>query len=629
MPRQMRAEVLQFPPRSNSKALVASATNFQTLKAADIGPTKTVKPEQWNKLAWEFFDTIAEYRYSVEWVGNLLSRAKLVCYQDGKPTTDEEALELMGELFDGEDGQSEMLRQSGIHFTVTGDEYLCAAETSDGVDWFIAAASEVTRNEAEKQWRVGSEVFPESKIMVIRLWRPHPQKRYLADSPTRPTLPILSEIDGLTKHVAAQIDSRLASAGILWIPNDVTFGAPPADPNPGEEEEPTEELSQPDELVRTLIEAASAAMADRQSPSSLIPLVIQADGEAIKNVRFMTFWSELNAEAKNLRSEAIQRLALGMDMPPEVLTGTGDMNHWNAAQMDEAAIKAHTEPLLKVICESLTRGYLRPMMKDQEKAKTFTIQADTSGLRVRPNRSKEAIELWDRGKLKSEVMLREVGFDPDSEMMDDQEHALFLLSKIAQQTGSPELTLAALREAGVPGMEVIPTDATRVTVTEREQLDSNSPIDGQPTKQVPADGTPKIVTPASPQSSTPAPSLKGHPVARTQPDRQAARLLTAASGPLVHRALERAGNRLKSSLGGKIDGVTAAQMYQRVKIDFGRVSMDALLEDAWASVPLFAQQHGVDPVWLTAALDSYTRDLLTHQKSLDPTSLQAHLALAL
>ena len=53
----------------------------------------------------------------------------------------------------------------------------------------------------------------------------------------------------------------------------------------------------------------------------------------------MTFWTQLDEHAIELRSEAIRRLGLGMDMPPEVLQGSADSNHWAAWQADEAAIK--------------------------------------------------------------------------------------------------------------------------------------------------------------------------------------------------------------------------------------------------------------------------------------------------
>jgi hypothetical protein len=40
-----------------------------------------------------------------------------------------------------------------------------------------------------------------------------------------------------------------------------------------------------------------------------------------------------------LRREAVERLAIGLDMPPEVLLGLGDSNHWSAWQVDEQTWK--------------------------------------------------------------------------------------------------------------------------------------------------------------------------------------------------------------------------------------------------------------------------------------------------
>ena len=67
------------------------------------------------------------------------------------------------------------------------------------------------------------------------------------------------------------------------------------------------------------------------------------------------------------------KLVATADAPGANVTGTSDMNHWSSWQLEEAAIKAHTEPLLTAICSALTEGYLRPLMSDQTKAATFAI----------------------------------------------------------------------------------------------------------------------------------------------------------------------------------------------------------------------------------------------------------------
>jgi hypothetical protein len=163
----------------------------------------------WQRQAWLWYDTIGEYRYACSWVGNLLSRAKLFVKEGGAATTNSDAIEAMRALFGGEEGQREMLRQLGIQFTVAGEGYLIGEDGGNdpGDKWWVVAASEISKS--GDQWRVGKKDV--DNPLVMRLWRPHPRVNNKPDAPSRAVLPILSEIDGLTKHVAAQISRLLVS----------------------------------------------------------------------------------------------------------------------------------------------------------------------------------------------------------------------------------------------------------------------------------------------------------------------------------------------------------------------------------------------------------------------------------
>ena len=66
-----------------------------------------------------------------------------------------------------------------------------------------------------------------AKDAIIRSYRPHPRYHDQADSPVRSALPILREIALLNQHIGAQARSRLAGAGLLIVPSEVSFAAPP------------------------------------------------------------------------------------------------------------------------------------------------------------------------------------------------------------------------------------------------------------------------------------------------------------------------------------------------------------------------------------------------------------------
>lgn len=547
------------------KALVAAAADASR-KAERGRKVVKVAAQEWQNRAWTWFDEIGEYRYAVTWVGNQLSKAKLEVRQNGAVIDTGPAYDALMGLFGGPSGHAEMLRQFGTHFTVAGEGWLIGQMAADGSDgeWFVASANEVSRvGAAGTTWKVGERLI--ENAFVRRMWRPHPRKFDEPDAPSRAVLPILAEIDGLTKHVAAQIDSRLAGAGLLLLPQEISFAGTPTSA-PGEDGEPLESVDQAslNGFLQTLMEAMVTPIEDRSDASALVPLLLQLPADQVKAVKHLKFWSELDAQAIELRSEAIRRLALGLDMPPEALLGTSDMNHWGAWQMEEAAIKSHTEPLLNVILQSLTEGFLHPYLESAGVANVgeFQITADTSAMRLRPNRSKEAIELYDRGELKASTALRENGFGED-DAMDDKERQRWLLKKVASGSTTPELVAAALAEMGVVQAELIPE-------------------------------------PVETQEARPTPSLTEHP-RRQEPD-TIEDAVVAAAEIVVFRALERAGNRIKTKRSFTPSG-PAFLLYAEVE-DLSSVEIDDAMQDAWGMLPhVGLEEHEM-------ALDAYTRRLL-------------------
>ena len=297
----------------------------------------------WQSQAWDFFDIIGEFRYGADWVGNMLSKATLYVARDGVALPEGDttaAASYATSLFGGPESQGEMLRQLGVHTTVAGEAFIVGTTTkADGDRGLVVAATELTARSGN-WYASGKKIETDGEPYVLRLWRPHPRKFTEATSPARAVLAILSEIDQLTKFIFAQIDSRLAGAGLLLLPSEITM--PAALTAKAQESAPDGmQLSAADVFTAALQEAMVESLTDRESASAVVPVVGTIPGQYISDVKHITFWSELQEQAKTLRDEAIRRLALGMDLPPEVVTGTADVNHWTAWQVDESAIKAH------------------------------------------------------------------------------------------------------------------------------------------------------------------------------------------------------------------------------------------------------------------------------------------------
>jgi hypothetical protein len=348
---------------------------------------------------------------------------------------------------------------------------------------------------------------------------------------------------------------------------------------------------------------------NRSHASAMVPLVITAPADAIAAVKHITFWSGLDAQAIELRNEAIRRLALGMDMPPEVLQGSKDSNHWAAWQADEASIKSHTEPLLKIITTSLASGFLRPLLKDdktfKEPLRKFSLMADTYDMRLRPNRSKEALELYNLGELSGVALVRETGFDAE-DAMSDEERAAWFTRKVAGGSTTPEIVEAALRELGVVLKVVHDTQAPE-TIRDTIHDDPNQPQGTQTPpppslKGLPNMGTPDRVTSERRKSARDAGTVPSA-------DRMRKSSLIAASEMAVVRALERAGNKLKSKMSVK-PTCAAADIYKFVSAE----DTAFLLDDAWGHVPAVAERYAVEENRLVGILNSYTEKVLTTQE---------------
>lgn len=521
-------------PPSNS--LVASATRY-TGKAVRIYNGSVA----WQQECYRHFAICGEARFAAKFYSHAFSRALLYTGKRGEAGAERDpnsqAAVILNDLFDGKDGQAAMLAAIGLHFTIAGECYLVGrtvqAENEDSdeeVIWEILSVLEIKVNGGK--WLIkyddqSPDIYLADEDVVIRLWVPDAARRTQADSPFRALLPILAEIEWSTRSIFGQMTSRLAGNGLLLLPKGMSFPPPPD--IGGRAQKPKNEA---DGFMMTLAHHMMAPLEDPSLPESKIPVIAMADGDDIAKVQLIQFWSEVDAEAINIRSESIRRFAIGMDLPVESVlgmssnlgTGGGSSNgvsHWGAWQIEEQTIKMHVEPGLETVVNALTLAYLRPQMQDENgnlPPDPESVLYDISALRLRPDRSKESIELGNLGLLKPEVTVRENGFDPTKDMPDDDEIKLWLLRKIATGSATPDQVQAALKELGVV-----------LDIPEPKADIPNLP---------------------EPRQTPEPPSLEDHPTKPRTPAESSA-LLAACDG-LVYRALEKAGNRvLNAGVRGK------------------------------------------------------------------------------
>lgn len=570
-------------PEPEPQAIVAA---IDWRKPENARKRKSVRAEAWQARAWEFWDCCGELRYAAMWFANALSRAELFIGEpqpDGsvKRITSGPEVDALNELT--HEDSSKLLKQIGQHYFIGGEWYLVGVRSQHHQDqWNVHSPQEVKYDQG-KWWLEKGLGHPRQELeneAVLHGWNPHPRFHSEPDSPVRAVLDDLEEITLLSLHIKAQINSRLAGAGLLVLPQELEFAAPP-----NQEGDTSVSSANASEFMVTLARAMGTAISDPSSPSSLVPITVTAPGEFIEKIQHLTFWSDLDEKSTSMRDDAVKRLALGLDLPPEVLTGTAEINHWGAWQIEESSIKAHIEPALQTVCRFLTDDYLHVLFPDSRRG----VYSDTSKLRMRPNRSKEAMELYLMGKLNEEALMRETGFSSE-DLPNDKDIQNFILLKIASGSATPDMVAAAAKQLGVD----IPAVGDNMNEARPDTSLLEHPYQGPPRER------------------------------ETQPP-QVGDEVAAACHVLVLRALERAGNRMKTKMPeDSLKALSARDVYRFVRPSSAIV--DDLLTDAWSMTPdALAEFAGLDIEKVEACLDSYARMVIRTQGTPSLSGLRDYL----
>lgn len=526
-------------PRPN--ALTAAATRLTKASMMDT-PVKRKGYSKDDRIsdAWDMFDLLGEQRFLATTLAGRMGQARLYLgrIDPDNPTADPERVEdepelmaLVESLGNNPAQLGQFLTRIGVNLFVPGGLYLVGIPedlfNDDGsirelfpgevpgedmdlasLEWHALSTREFTRKDDEKVVGVrlidgrAFEVDPD-RLMVIHCWRPHPAEGWRYDSPVLSSLPVLRELVGLTMHVSAQIDSRLAGAGILLVADSVKTATMR---NAGVEAENEDD----DPFTDALIEAMTTPISDRSSAAAVVPYVWTVplkEGQKVEDlVSHLSFAGPLDPEARQLREEAIRRVALGEDAPPELLLGVAGMNHWGAWLVREDVITTHVEPPLAIFCDAVTREFLWTaaiaMGRSRDDAHRYVIWYSVDHLIARPNEFAEAKELHEAGVISDSVLRDAAGYD-DDDAPEDKDPAIAMVLQmlvgapsLAQNPGIPAL-VEQIRAAmtgedpeAAPGQD---TDAIPEAIEEAEESEEEDrPADGPPNPDD-SDGPPATV----------------------------------------------------------------------------------------------------------------------------------------
>lgn len=527
-------------PRQPS-ALTAAGQRIDRRNADSL--QRLVQP--WQKRAFAYYDVLGEIKYAARFHARALSQIRLYAAEldsNGEVTETQNpaAIAALERIKDpGGTGRSGLQANYGRLMFIAGESYLFTSQDENGVESWEMLSTDELRVQGSTYLRYAAPSLPGEEFheipddawtpqntkegLAFRIWQRHPQFSMLPDSTMEGVLDLCEELVLLTQAVRARARSRLAGAGALFI--DERLSPPPNEPVG--DEDPEEDV-----LLMDLTEAMTAPIANEGAASAVVPLLVRVpvpDGMKLSDMMYlfqpidpMQVYPETG-----LRYECIKRIAIGLDIPPEILLGLMDANHWTGWLIDEQTWKHHLQPMAEQLCADLTSSYYAPTLKAENVPdwENYLIAYDASKLINHPDKSKDAKDAYDRRAIGKVALRDATGFTEDDAMPEEE-----VMEQLAVQTNNGDLAKLSV------GIE--PTPRPEFPPPAGPQVELPPGVVGEPRPGEVVAGPPEQKP--TEQEAPVVASMNGH-----HREQQTARMLGAADLAFL-RAREAAGNRVRS-----------------------------------------------------------------------------------
>lgn len=280
-------------------------------------------PQPWQTRAWHLWRCVGELHAPTSYIARIISRRmnwRTVAPVD--QDTAQTAERMQAAL--GETNLEEFIRLVVLNFQVAGE--LWVVQTEKGWD----AVSVVDRNLKKRVAKARAR-----GLEAVRFFDADPADTRYADSAIRAVLDPAEDLLTLSALSRAQSRSRIAQAGLLVVPAEQQFES--GDP-----------------FGADLEGAMTAGIKDVSSPSAVVPIKVTMSADLIDKIRHVTFDRPFDDKVPEKIEKATRRIALGLDLPPELLLGLGEnSSHWGAWAVQEEAYKGTIAPLADKVAQVL------------------------------------------------------------------------------------------------------------------------------------------------------------------------------------------------------------------------------------------------------------------------------------
>lgn len=364
----------------------------------------------WQPRALRYIDLIPELNFASRFYSRMLKQLRLfpaLLDEKGELTPIESGapVELLAQIRDPGGRHSQILGNYGRLMFATGEGNLFGYDLGkDEETWLFVWNDELKvekdGNEVKKiTWEPSAgfkREFGPEEARIYRFWTSHPRRTGEADSPMRSIVEgdVAEELIALTRAVKSTATTR-ATSGILLIPSEIS----PPEPDPADDDKENQGLIS--ELGRHL----EAQVEHAGDPAAVAPWLLEAAYDYLDRIRWIALHDPQHDYLESaLRKEAVERIARGIDFPPEALLGIGTTNHWAALQILMDMWRSHGAPIAQQFCDDLTSTYMREALREENYKdwRDVVVAYDESQVVVKPDRSDDADKAYDRGQISDE-----------------------------------------------------------------------------------------------------------------------------------------------------------------------------------------------------------------------------------
>jgi hypothetical protein len=358
----------------------------------------------WQALAWQTWEILGEIHYPTTQIARLVSRLDW----NTEPEYDLES------QFENP-GLAEVCRVLALNLVVAGEAWL----TKKGDTWTVYSTAtpklSTVLDEAEK---------------TIRVWTPDPREPNKADSGVRAALSPAQELITLQNLSMAQNRSRAAAMGLLLRP--VT------------RQPLLDDEGNPVDFNELLHEAMTAAIEDESSTSAVVPIDLELPADEIEHWTHIQFSRPYDERVDMRMERVIRRIALALDIWPELLLGVADINHWGSWFLSEDTWRSSTAPLANQVAQALEVAVLEVDNKE------IDIEPDPAVLLARRSSVRDALNATWIGATGLKYLRTVIGATEDDAPTQEELDIIRLASGQRRSETRAGITAGEDEEIGTP-----------------------------------------------------------------------------------------------------------------------------------------------------------------------------------